>query len=65
MSLQHNAPVQHPAPTQPRHLIGGAVVDAQGRETAITENMIQQACQDLDRQWRDARKGPGARPQRA
>lgn len=29
----------------------GYLVDDQGREIAITERMIQQACQELDQQW--------------
>lgn len=29
----------------------GYLVDDQGREIAITERMIQQACHELDQQW--------------
>ncbi len=29
----------------------GYLVDEQGREIAITERMIQQACQKLEQQW--------------
>jgi len=29
--------------------IGGFVIDAQGREIPITEDMIQQACQELEK----------------
>ena len=29
----------------------GYLVDEQGREIAITERMIQQACQELEQQW--------------
>ena len=42
-----------------RHaLIGGAIIDAQGREIPITENMIQHACRELEKQLRsDAKRG--------
>ncbi|MEH6388992.1 MULTISPECIES: PA1571 family protein [Pseudomonas] len=30
----------------------GYVIDEQGREIAITEQMIQQACAELDQHWR-------------
>ncbi|PRB81958.1 PA1571 family protein [Pseudomonas sp. MYb185] len=29
----------------------GYLVDEHGREIAITERMIQQACEELDQQW--------------
>ena len=29
----------------------GFLVDENGREIAITERMIQQACEELDQQW--------------
>lgn len=29
----------------------GAVIDPRGREIPITESMIQQACNELDKQW--------------
>jgi hypothetical protein len=31
--------------------VGGAVIDAQGREVPITERMIQHACEELDDEW--------------
>lgn len=34
---------------QPRP-VGGAIIDAQGREIPITETMIQRACQELHKQ---------------
>ena len=35
-------------------LIGGAIIDAQGREIPITENMIQHACRELEKHLRNA-----------
>ncbi|MET1076453.1 MAG: PA1571 family protein [Pseudomonas sp.] len=31
--------------------VGGAVIDAQGREIPITERMIQRACRELEKVW--------------
>ncbi|WP_394236478.1 PA1571 family protein [Pseudomonas anguilliseptica] len=39
------------APTMP---IGGFVIDAQGREIPITEEMIQQACNALEKAQKQA-----------
>jgi hypothetical protein len=36
--------------------IAGFLIDENGREVAITEQMIQQACADLERHWRPARR---------
>ncbi len=36
----------HPVP--PQHPVGGAVIDAQGREIPITEGMVQQACEKME-----------------
>ncbi len=30
---------------------GGAIIDDQGKETAITEEMIQKACDELSNAW--------------
>ncbi|MBX9912466.1 MAG: hypothetical protein K2Y25_01075 [Pseudomonadaceae bacterium] len=37
-------------------MFGGAFIDAQGREIAITESMIQRACHDLARHYVAAQK---------
>jgi hypothetical protein len=37
-------------PLQPRRPVGGAIIDAKGREIPITEHMIQRACQELHKQ---------------
>jgi hypothetical protein len=39
-------PIKRVEPHQP---VGGAIVDAQGREVPITEGMVQQACQALEK----------------
>lgn len=38
----------------------GFLIDENGQEIAITEQMIQQACADLERQWRPARSQASA-----
>ncbi|MGE7992789.1 PA1571 family protein [Pseudomonas sp. NPDC089554] len=46
MSLQHSSDTpKTPAPAQKPC---GSVIDAQGKEVPITEQMIQQACQELE-----------------
>ena len=35
----------------PSACTGGYLLDENGREIAITEQMIQQACHELERQW--------------
>lgn len=47
MSLQHSSstPQQRQAQPGPAH---GSIIDAQGREIPITEEMIQQACRELE-----------------
>lgn len=35
----------------PSSCTGGYLLDEQGREIAITEQMIQHACNELERQW--------------
>lgn len=47
MSLQHGSETPK-TPTQPQPKVCGSLVDAQGREIPITEQMIQQACKDLE-----------------
>ena len=37
-------------------MLGGAVIDTQGREIAITESMIQRACHDLAKHYVAAQK---------
>ena len=47
MSLQHGNDHQKP-PTTPQPQVCGSLIDAQGREVPITEQMIQQACKALE-----------------
>lgn len=50
MSLHNTAnQPQHSNDRQQSRLVGGFIIDAQGREVPITEEMIQRACQDLER----------------
>ncbi|MFD2644916.1 PA1571 family protein [Pseudomonas japonica] len=55
MSLQHSSnPQQRPAQPVPAH---GSIIDAQGREIPITEQMIQQACRELENSRKPVKKG--------
>ncbi|MFB4392929.1 MULTISPECIES: PA1571 family protein [unclassified Pseudomonas] len=46
MSLQHSSDTpKNPAQAQKPY---GSVIDAQGKEVPITEQMIQQACKELE-----------------
>lgn len=42
-----NAP-RRDQPYQPQQPVGGSIIDAQGREIPITEDMIQRACRELE-----------------
>jgi hypothetical protein len=51
MSLQNSnteVPVVRATPKLP---VGGAVLDKDGREVVITEEMVQAACQECDKNW--------------
>jgi hypothetical protein len=51
MSLQNSTnqvPVVRTTPTLP---VGGAILDNEGREILITEEMVQKACQECDKNW--------------
>ena len=47
MSLQDNA-AQHPTTKHQQEPVGGFIIDGQGREVPITEDMIKQACDALE-----------------
>lgn len=47
MSLQHGSDNQKPR-THQQPQVCGSIIDAQGREVPITEQMIQQACKALE-----------------
>ncbi|MHC6224843.1 PA1571 family protein [Pseudomonas sp. X10] len=48
MSLQHSSQTQKTTP-QPQPQVCGSIIDAQGREIPITEQMIQDACKELEK----------------
>ncbi|WP_280284315.1 PA1571 family protein [Pseudomonas sp. BN415] len=50
MSLHDSTSDRRVIPLRSRRPVGGAVIDAQGREIPITESMIQRACQELHKQ---------------
>jgi len=57
MSLQiHRESTPRPTPRHPQRPVGGSIIDAQGREVPITEDMIQRACQELDKTWEPPRR---------
>ena len=57
MSLQtHREPTPRPAPRNPQQPVGGSIIDAHGREVPITEDMIQRACQELDKTCEQPRR---------
>ncbi|WP_165957378.1 PA1571 family protein [Pseudomonas sp. H9] len=48
MSLQHGNTQPKTAPN-PQAPVGGSVIDQNGKEITITEEMIQQACDKLEK----------------
>lgn len=56
MNAQQQSPQPLSAPLDPQQPVGGSVIDAEGREIPITEQMIQQACRELERRWQAARQ---------
>lgn len=50
MQQQDNANVQHSVNRiKSQRMVVGAIIDAQGREVPITEQMILQACRELEK----------------
>lgn len=49
MNMQKQTSEPRVTPQQAQQPVGGAIIDAQGREIPITEHMIQQACNELDK----------------
>jgi len=50
MSLQsHPSEILPVKRVQPHQAVGGSIIDAQGREVPITEDMVQQACRELEK----------------
>lgn len=57
MSLKDSsANRQRVATLKPQQTVGGAFIDARGREVPITEGMIQRACRELEKSWSAARQ---------
>lgn len=48
MNVQSNHDHHTKPGCAPQHKVAGALIDAQGREVPITEQMIQQACKALE-----------------
>ncbi|ALE87646.1 MULTISPECIES: PA1571 family protein [Pseudomonas] len=48
MDLQHNAQAVPVIRTQPKQSLGCAIIDENGQEISITEEMIQDACHELE-----------------
>jgi len=50
MSLHHsNEQSIDVSRTHPQQPVGGSIIDAQGREVPITEDMVQNACRELEK----------------
>lgn len=50
MSLQNSSQESSVRP-QPELQLGGAILDANGNQILITEEMVQAACQECDKYW--------------
>ncbi len=55
MKAQQQSQQPRVTPFNPQQPVGGSIIDAQGREIPITEQMIQQACRELDKAWQTQR----------
>ena len=51
MSLQDSSNQVQVVRANPDLYVGGAVLDKDGREILITEEMVQAACQECDKHW--------------
>lgn len=51
MSLHHRTAQPRVIPLRNQQPVGGFIIDDQGREVPITEQMIQQACRELEKAW--------------
>ena len=56
MSLQHGSDNQKPQ-TSPQPQVCGSIIDAKGREVPITEQMILQACRELEQSLQQRQAG--------
>lgn len=55
MKAQQQSSQPRVTPLNPQQPVGGSIIDAEGREIPITEQMIQQACRELDKNWQAPR----------
>ena len=44
-------------PLHPQYPVGGSIIDAEGREIPITEQMILQACRELEQSLQQRQAG--------
>jgi hypothetical protein len=51
MSLQDSTNEVPVVRANPKLPVGGALLDEHGREVVITEEMVQAACQECDKNW--------------
>ncbi|MBB2496138.1 PA1571 family protein [Aquipseudomonas ullengensis] len=51
MHLNDNRSSPRSARQNQQQSVGGAIIDAQGREVPITELMVQQACRELEKYY--------------
>jgi hypothetical protein len=51
MSVHQQTSEHRVIPMQAQQPVGGAIIDARGREIPITEHMIQRACNELQKHW--------------
>lgn len=56
LDIRNASPNENDMSTEP----AGFIIDEQGREIAITEQMIQRACTELDQHWKPASPVMGA-----
>ncbi|MBM7062152.1 hypothetical protein JQX08_15690 [Pseudomonas sp. UL073] len=49
MNTQNGTSAPRDTAPKPQQPVGGAIIDASGREIPITEQMIQQACREMDK----------------
>ncbi|MFJ3487641.1 PA1571 family protein [Pseudomonas sp. NPDC090202] len=51
MSLQNSGSHEPVVRPQPELQLGGAILDKDGKEILITEEMVQSACQECEKYW--------------
>jgi hypothetical protein len=51
MSLQNSSNQETVVRPQPEFQLGGAILDENGNQILITEEMVQAACQECEKYW--------------